>query len=68
MSDSLANGRRFRVFNIIDDYNREAFLNEAYYSIPSTGLVQKIKEILLHRAKPKRIRTDNGPEFISKVF
>ena len=68
MSDSLANGRRFRVINIIDDFNREALLNEAYYSIPATRLVQKIKEVLLHRAKPKRIRTDNGPEFISKVF
>lgn len=68
MSDSLANGRRFRVINIIDDFNREALLNEAYYSIPATRLVQKIKDVLLHRAKPKRIRTDNGPEFISKVF
>mgnify|MGYP003426491128 CR=1 FL=1 len=51
MSDSLANGRKFRVVNIIDDFNREALLNEAYYSIPATRLVQKIKEVLLHRAK-----------------
>jgi len=43
MSDSLANGRRFQVINIIDDYNREALLNEAYYSIPATRLVQKNK-------------------------
>jgi len=48
MSDSLTNGRRFRVINIIDDYNRESLLNEAYYSIPATRLVQKIKEVLLH--------------------
>lgn len=68
MSDSLANGRRFRVINIIDDFNLEALLNEAYNSIPSTRLVQKIKEVLLYRATPKCIRTDNGPEFISKVF
>jgi len=68
MIDSLANGRRFRVINIIDDYNRESLLNEAYYSIPATRLVQKIQEVLLHRTKPKRIRTDNGPEFIAKVF
>jgi len=68
MSDSLANGRRFRVINIIDDYNRESLLNEAYYSISATRLVQKIQEVLLHRAKPKRISADNGSEFIAKVF
>lgn len=68
MSDSLANGRRFQVINIIDDYNRESLLNEAYYSIPATRLVQKVKEVLLHRGKPKCIRTDNGPEFIAKEF
>ena len=60
MSDSLANGRRFRVINIIDDYNQESLLNEAYYSIPARRLVQKIQEVLLHIAKPKRIRTDVG--------
>ena len=41
MSDSLANGRRFRVINIIDDFNQEALLNETCYSIPATRLVQK---------------------------
>jgi len=46
------------VINIIDDFNREALLNEAYYSIPATRLVQKIKEVLLHRAKPKRMFAD----------
>lgn len=68
MSHSLANGRRFRVLNVIDDYNRESLINEAFYSIPSVRLVQKLKELLLFRPKPKHIRTDNGPEFLSKVF
>ena len=31
------------------------------------GWCKKIREVLLHRTKP-RIRTDNGPKFISKVF
>ncbi|STD01228.1 Uncharacterised protein [Chryseobacterium carnipullorum] len=42
-SDALSNGRRFRVLNIIDDYNREALINEAFYSIPSIRLVQRLK-------------------------
>lgn len=68
MSDALSNGRRFRVLNVMDDYNREALINEAFYSIPGTRLVQKLQELMLHRPKPTRIRTDNGPEFLSKVF
>lgn len=68
MSDSLANGRRFRVLNVIDDYNRESLINEAFYSIPGVRLVQKLKELLLFRPKPKRIRTDSGPEFCPKYL
>ncbi len=35
MSDSLANGRKSRVKNIIEDYNRKSLLNNGYYSIPA---------------------------------
>lgn len=68
MSDALSNGRRFRVLNVIDDYNRELLINEAFYSIPGVRLVQKLKELITYRPKPKRIRTDKGLEFLSKVF
>ncbi|WP_165602214.1 integrase core domain-containing protein [Chryseobacterium artocarpi] len=68
MSDALSNGRRFRLLNVIDGYNRESLINEAFYSIPGVRLVQKLKELIVHRPKPKNIRTDNGPEFLSKVF
>ena len=68
MSDTLENGRKFRVLNVIDDHNREALINEAYYSIPAERLVESLKRLMHFRSKPKRIRTDNGPEFISKTF
>lgn len=68
MSDALENGRRFRVLNVIDDCNREALLNEASYSIPAERLVDALKRLFSYRTKPKKIRVDNGPEFISKVF
>ena len=31
-------------------------------------LDQKLKELIFSSTKPRRIRTDNGPEFLSKVF
>lgn len=68
MSDALENGRRFRVLNVIDDHNREALINEAYFSIPAERLVDSLKRLIQERGKPRVIRTDNGPEFVSKVF
>lgn len=35
MSDSLIDGRRFRVLNIMDDYNREALAIEPDFSLPA---------------------------------
>lgn len=68
MSDSLENGRTFRILNIIDDYNREAVAIEIDYSIPGERVVKVMEEIVDWKGKPNEIRVDNGPEFLSKVF
>jgi putative transposase len=66
MSDSLVYGRRFRVLNIIDDYNREALAIEPDFSLPGERVVSVLDEVIAWRGKPSEIRVDNGPEFISK--
>jgi len=68
MSHSLYNGRRFRVLNIIDDYNREALWMEIDTSIGSHALVEVITLLIREVGKPLQIRVDNGPEFISSAF
>lgn len=68
MSDSLVYGRRFRVLNIIDDYNREALAIEPDFSMPGERVIQVLKEVISERGKPSEIRVDNGPEFISKAL
>ena len=40
MSDSLWDGRQFRLLNIIDDYNREVLHIEADTSLPTTRLIR----------------------------
>ena len=65
MSDSLANGRVIRTLNIIDDYNREALWIEVDTSLPAERVVRVLENLLLWRKVPKKIRLDNGPEFIS---
>jgi putative transposase len=68
MSDALLSGRKFRTLNIIDDYNREALCTEPRFSISADILVQILARLVLEKGKPKRIRVDNGPEFISRVL
>ncbi len=68
MSDSLDCGRRFRVLNIIDDYNREAVCQEISVSFPADRLIRVLEKVIWVSGKPQKIRTDNGPEFISTKF
>lgn len=66
MSDSLWDGRRFRLLNIIDDYNRELLAVEIDTCLPTARLIRVLERLKDTRALPEMIRMDNGPEFISK--
>ena len=68
MSDGLITGRKFRVFNLIDDYNREALCTTAALSMPALSVVEYIRQAIDIYGKPLQIRVDNGPEFISRIF
>lgn len=65
MSDSLWDGRRFRVLNIIDDYNREMLVMDPDFSLPAQRVIRALEFLKEFRGLPKMIRVDNGPEFIS---
>lgn len=65
MSDSLTDGRRFRLLNILDDYNRESLAIEVDTSLPSLRVIRVLEKLIAVRGCPANIRCDNGPEFIS---
>ncbi|WP_244669430.1 IS3 family transposase, partial [Xanthomonas phaseoli] len=68
MSDALACGRRFRTFNVVDDFNREVLHIEVDTSINSHRLVRVFEQIKHDHGLPQVVRSDNGPEFLGDAF
>jgi putative transposase len=65
MHDALGDGRGFRLFNVLDDFNREALAIEADLSLPSARVIRTLQQVIEWRGKPRVIRCDNGPEYVS---
>jgi putative transposase len=68
MSDALWSGRRFRTFNVLDDFNREALGIEIDTNLPAARIVRALDQLITIRGKPRVLRTDNGPEFIGDAL
>lgn len=68
MTDALSWGRRFRTLNIVDDYTREALAIEVDTSLGGLRVVRVLEELRARRGLPLKIRSDNGPEFVSRVL
>lgn len=65
MHDQLSDSRGCRLFNVIDDFNREGLTIDADLSLPAERVIRSLNQIIEWRGKPKAIRCDNGPEYIS---
>jgi putative transposase len=65
MSDALWDGRKYRLLNIIDDFNREILHIESDQSLPAARVIRSLELLKATRGLPQMIRVENGPEFIS---
>ena len=68
VSDQLANGRRFRVFNLIDDFSRECVGQLVDTSISGARLARYPDELGKTRPLPGSLVLDNGPGFTSRAM
>ncbi len=67
MTDVLEDGTRFRTFNVIDDYNRKVLFIEVDYTLKSSRVIWVLRHLVGKYCKPRKIRVDNGPEFIAAL-
>lgn len=68
MHDTLANGRTFRVLNIVDDHTREALVVEVDTSLSGARVVRVLERLARTRGLPTTLVCDNGPELTGKVL
>ncbi len=68
MQDGTDGGIPFRSFNVIDDFNREALNITIDRSINSKRVIRELDRLIEWRGKPKRLRVDNGPEFVAQAM
>ncbi|MEI2260048.1 IS3 family transposase [Stenotrophomonas indicatrix] len=68
MSDALACGKRFRTFNVVDDFSREVLHIEVDTSLNSGRLVRVLEQLKREHGLLQVLRSDNGPEFLGEAF
>jgi putative transposase len=68
LTDSLVDGRRFRVLTIVDNVSRVSPAIEVGASLPGERVVRLLEGLRATVGTPQRIAVDNGPEFISQVL
>ena len=62
-----ADGRAFRMLNIIDEYSRECLAILVKRCITSQDVMDRLFELFIFRGIPEHIRSDNGSEFTAKA-
>jgi putative transposase len=66
LSDTLTDGRRFRILAVGDDFTRENLCLEADTSLSGSRVVRELDKVIARRGKqPSVIVSDNGTEFTS---
>ena len=68
MSDQLFSGHRFRVLNIVDHFSRVSLAMQVGQSLTGGDVVEVLDRVARVRGLPRRIKVDNGPEFISRAL
>ena len=67
MIDRTADGRAFKILNIIDEYTRECLAILVARRVRNQDVIDLLFQLFIFHSIPKHIRSDNGPEFTARA-
>lgn len=65
--DACANGQQLKCLTVVDEYTRECLAIDVAGSIRSGRVIEVLSRLVSVHGAPKYLRSDNGPEFLSKA-
>ena len=65
--DACANGQQLKCLTLIDEFTRECLVIDVAGSIRSGRVIEVLSKLISVRGAPKYLRSDNGPEFVSRA-
>jgi transposase InsO family protein len=65
VSDTLSDGRRFRILCVVDDFSRECLATVVDTSLGGVRVVRELERLTTERAVPQEVVSDNGTELTS---
>ncbi len=66
--DACANGQKLKCLTLVDEYTRECLAIDVAGSIRSHRVIEVLAQAISMRGAPKVLRSDNGPEFVSRAL
>lgn len=64
--DSCANGQKLKCLTVVDEYTRECLAIDVCGAIRSPRVIDILSKLMRIHGVPRYLRSDNGPEFVSK--
>ena len=66
--DACANGQQLKCLTVIDEFTRECLAIDVAGSIRSARVIEVLKRLISLHGAPRHLRSDNGPEFVSRAI
>jgi putative transposase len=65
--DACANGQQLKCLTVVDEFSRECLAIEVAGSIRSGRVIEVLTKLISVHGSPRYLRSDNGPEFVSRA-